>query len=149
MLCCGDGYIISQYQQRHRHIEWLKFLRQINRETPKDKALHLIVDNYTTHKHSAVQAWLAKHPRSHMQFTPTSAPWLNMVERLFRDMTIERLRRSVFTSVPEFITAIGKCIAQHNTHLKPFIWTRSARDILQKVIRANGRSSSKPKAALH
>jgi transposase len=144
-----DGQVIAQCQQRHRHIEWLKFLRQIDRETPSDKALHLIVDNYATHKHPAVQKWLAKHPRFHMHFTPTSASWLNMVERFFRDITTERLRRGVFTSVPELVTAIDEYIAHHNINPKAFIWTKSARDILQKVIRANSRLSSKQNAALH
>jgi transposase len=144
-----DGQVIAQCQPRHRHTEWLKFLRQIDRETPKDKALHLIVDNYATHKHEAVQAWLAKHPRFHMHFTATSASWMNMVERFFRDITTERLRRGVFTSVPELIGAIHQYIALHNTNPKPFIWTKSARDILQKVIRANSRLSSKQNEALH
>jgi transposase len=144
-----DGQVISQCQPRHRHIEWLKFLRQIDRETPKDKALHLIVDNYATHKHPKVQAWLAKHPRFHMHFTPTSASWLNMVERFFRDLTTERLRRGVFTSVPELVAAIDQYVAHHNSEPKPFIWTKSARDILQKVIRANSRLSAKQNAALH
>ena len=144
-----DGQVIAQCQQRHRHREWLKFLRQIDRETPQDKTLHLIVDNYATHKHPAVQRWLARHPRFQMHFTPTSASWLNMVERFFRDITTERLRRGVFTSVPELISAIDECVAHHNTHPKPFIWTKSARDILQKVIRANSRLSSKQNEALH
>ena len=144
-----DGQVIAQCQQRHRHTEWLRFLRQIDRETPKDKALHLIADNYATHKHPCVQAWLDKHPRFHMHFTPTSASWLNMVERFFRDITTERLRRGVFTSVPELVTAIDDYIAHHNTNPKPFIWTKSARDILQKVIRANSRLSSKQNATLH
>lgn len=144
-----DGQVIAQCQQRHRHIEWLKFLRQIDRETPKGKALHLIVDNYATHKHPKVQAWLAKHPRFTMHFTPTSASWLNMVERFFRDITTEQIRRGVFTSVAELIAAINDYVAHHNTQPKPFIWTKSARDILQKVIRANNRLSSKQNAALH
>jgi transposase len=144
-----DGQVIAQCQQRHRHLEWLKFLRQIERETPADKELHLIADNYATHKHPAVQKWLAKRPRFHMHFTPTSASWLNMVERFFRDITVERLRRGVFTSVPELVTAIHEYIAHHNTDPKPFIWTKSARDILQKVIRANRRLSSKQNEALH
>lgn len=99
-----DGQVIGQCQPRHTHAEWLKFLRKIDRETPKDTALHLIADNYATHKHPAVQEWLTKHPRFNMHFTPTSASWLNMVERFFRDLTTERLRRSVFTSVPELVT---------------------------------------------
>jgi transposase len=144
-----DGQVIGQCQQRHTHVEWLKFLKKIDRETPKDKTLHLIADNYATHKHPAVQKWLAKHPRFTMHFTPTSASWLNMVERFFRDITTERLRRGVFTSVPELVAAIDGYIAHHNTQPKPFIWTKSARDILQKVIRANSRLSSKQNEALH
>lgn len=144
-----DGQVIGQCQQHHTHVEWLKFLKKIDRETPKDKALHLIADNYATHKHPVVQEWLAKHPRFHMHFTPTSASWLNMVERFFRDITTERLRRGVFTSVPELISAIDEYIAHHNTQPKPFIWTKSARDILQKVIRANSRLSSKQNGTLH
>jgi transposase len=144
-----DGQVIAQCQQRHRHVEWLKFLKKIDRETPKGKKLHLIADNYATHKHPVVQAWLGKHPRFVMHFTPTSASWLNMVERFFRDITTERLRRGVFTSVPELITAINEYIAHHNTNPKPFIWTASAKDILQKVIRANERLSSKQNATLH
>ena len=144
-----DGQVIGQCQQHHTHVEWLKFLKKIDRETPKDKALHLIADNYATHKHPVVQDWLAKHPRFHMHFTPTSASWLNMVERFFRDITTERLRRGVFTSVPELIGAIDEYIAHHNIQPKPFIWTKSARDILQKVIRANSRLSSKQNGTLH
>lgn len=144
-----DGQVISQCQQRHTHVQWLKFLKQIDRETPKDKTLHLIADNYATHKHPVVQDWLAKHPRFHMHFTPTSASWLNMVERFFRDLTTERLRRGVFTSVPQLVAAIDEYVAHHNTNPKPFIWTKSARDILQKVIRANSRLSSKQNGTLH
>jgi transposase len=144
-----DGQVIAQCQQRHRHSEWLKFMKKIDRETPKDKVLHLICDNYATHKHPKVIEWLDKHPRFNVHFTPTSASWLNMVERFFRDITTERLRRGVFTSVPELIAAIDEYIAHHNTHPKPFIWTKSARDILQKVIRANRRLSSKQNATLH
>jgi transposase len=144
-----NGQVIGQCQQRHTHAEWLKFVRKIDRQTPKDKTLHLIADNYATHKHPAVQEWLRKHPRIHMHFTPTSASWLNMVERFFRDITTERLRRGVFTSVPELVSAIDEYVAHHNTNPKPFIWTKSARDILQKVIRANSRLSSKQNATLH
>jgi transposase len=144
-----DGQVIAQCQQRHRHTEWLKFLRKIDRETPKEKTLHLVADNYATHKHPAVQKWLDKHPRFNMHFTPTSASWLNMVERFFRDITTERLRRGVFTSVSELVSAIDAYIAHHNANPKPFIWTKSARDILQKVIRANRQLSSKQNGALH
>ena len=144
-----DGKVISQCQQRHRHIEWLKFLKQIDRDTPKDKALHLIADNYATHKHPKVQEWLDQHKRITMHFTPTSASWLNMVERFFRDISENRLRRGVFTSVQELTTAIDEYVAYHNINPKPFIWTKSARDILQKVIRANNNLSSKKNATLH
>ncbi|MGH8182768.1 MAG: IS630 family transposase [Rhodanobacteraceae bacterium] len=144
-----DGQVIAQCQPRHRHSEWLKFLRQIDRETPQHKTLHLICDNYATHKHPNVQAWLAKHPRFHLHFTPTSASWLNMVERFFRSITTDRLERGIFSSVRELIAAIEAYIALHNTHPKPFVWTAKANDILQKVIRANWRLGSKNNEALH
>ena len=144
-----DGAVISRCAQRHRHIEWLDFLRQIDRETPQHLALHLICDNYATHKHSKVTKWIAKHPRFHVHFTPTSASWLNMVERFFRDITTNRLRNGVFRSVPELTTAIKEYIAVHNKTPKPFIWTAKANDILAKVIRANRNLSSKQNEALH
>ena len=144
-----DGSLIACCQQRHRHEEWLVFLRRINRETPKDKDLHLICDNYATHKHPQVQAWLARHPRFHVHFTPTSASWPNTVERFFRDLSTQRLERGVFHSVPELITAIQEYITTHNQNPKTFIWTARAQDILQKVIRANRRLSSKQNEALH
>ncbi|MGH8672677.1 MAG: IS630 family transposase [Burkholderiales bacterium] len=144
-----DGAVIATCMKRHRHIEWLKFLRQIDRETPKDKELHLICDNYATHKHPNVQRWIDKHPRFHVHFTPTSASWLNMVERFFRDLSANSLKRGVFGSVPELIAAIENHIATHNKNPKPFVWTARARDILQKVIRANSRLSSKQNEALH
>jgi len=144
-----DGQVIAQCQQRHRDVEWLKFLNKIDRETPKEKKLHLSVDNYATHKHPVVKAWLDKHPRFVMHFTPTSASWLNMVEHFFRDITTQRLRRGVFTSVPELIEAINAYIGHHNIKPKPFIWTAKAKNILQKVIRAKERLSSKQNATLH
>lgn len=144
-----NGQVIGQCQARHRHTEWLNFLEQIDRETPQDKALHLIADNYATHKHPAVLEWLTQHPRIVVHFTPTSASWLNMVERFFRDLTTQRLRRGVFESVPTLVKAITEYIAHHNIKPKPFVWTKSARDILQKVIRANSHLSSKQNAALH
>jgi transposase len=118
-------------------------LPQIDRQAPKGKALHLIADNYATHKHPTVQAWLDKHPRFHMHFTPTSASWLNMVERLLRHITTERLRRGMFASVPELVTAIDEYVEHHNINPKPFIWIKSVRDILQKVICANSRLNPK------
>ena len=130
------GQVLSMTDQLHRHQEWLKFLKMIDRKTPKNKDLHLIVDNYATHKHPEVQAWLEKHPRFHMHFTPTSSSWLNMVERFFRDITDKRIRRGVFTSVADLETAINEYIAVHNAKPKPFIWTAKASDILAKVTRA-------------
>ena len=144
-----DGTVIARCEQRHRHVEWLDFLRQINRETPPDKGLHLICDNYATHKHPKVKEWLLKHPRFHVHFTPTSASWLNMVERFFRDITTQRLRNGVFRSVPELTAAIKEYIAVHNRNPKPFVWTAKAHDILAKVIRANRNLSSKQNEALH
>jgi transposase len=131
-----DGTVISMCDERHRHQEWLKFLRAIDDVTPTEKEIHLIADNYATHKHAKVQKWLARHPRFHVYFTPTSSSWLNMVERFFRDLTQKRLRRGVFRDVEELITAIGKYIDQHNQKPKPFIWTAKAADILEKVKRA-------------
>ena len=131
-----DGKVISICLDRHRHQEWIKFPRLIDDATPNDKQLHLIVDNYATHKHPAVQRWLKRHPRFHMHFTPTSASWLNMVERFFRDLTVNRLRRGVFRDVMELVDAIYSYIDHHNEKPKPFIWTASAKDILEKVKRA-------------
>lgn len=131
-----DGKVISLCQERHRHQEWLRFLRLVNDATPEHKQLHLIVDNYATHKHPQVQRWLKRHPRFHLHFTPTSASWLNMVERFFRDLTAKRLRRGVFRDVLELVEAIDHYVDRHNQNPKPFIWTASANDILEKVKRA-------------
>jgi transposase len=131
-----DGRVISMCQPRHRHGEWLRFLRLVDRKTPKGLTLHLIVDNYATHSHPDVQQWLSKHPRFVMHFTPTGASWLNMVERFFRDITDKRIRRDSFTSVAELELAIDLYVAHHNIDPKPFIWTASASDILAKVTRA-------------
>jgi len=131
-----DGSVISMCDDRHRHQEWLKFLRVIDYVIPQNRQVHLIVDNYATHKHPKVQRWLQRHPRFHVHFTPTSCSWLNMVERFFRDLTQNRLRRGVFRDVEELITAIGDYIDHHNRKPKPFIWTAKAQDILEKVKRA-------------
>jgi transposase len=131
-----DGTVISMCDDRHRHQEWLKFLRVIDDLTPPGKDLHLIADNYATHKHPKVQRWLARHPRFHMYFTPTSSSWLNMVERFFRDLTERRLRRGIFRDVEELIMAIGDYIDKHNDKPRPFVWTAKAADILEKVKRA-------------
>ena len=132
----ASGKVISLCQQRHRHQEWIKFLRLIDEATPAGKQLHLIADNYATHQHPKVQRWLKRHPRFHVHFTPTSSSWLNMVERFFRDLTENRLRRGVFHSVLELIEALDLFVDQHNKNPKPFIWTASAKDILAKVMRA-------------
>jgi transposase len=130
-----DGKVIGLCQERHRHQEWIYFLRLVDDATPEHKQLHLIVDNHATHKHPAVQRWLKRHPRFHIHFTPTSASWLNMVERFFRDLTANRLRRGVFRDVIELVTAIEDYVSHHNQRPKPFIWTASASDILEKVKR--------------
>lgn len=134
-----DGSLIGQCMPKHRHQEWLRFLKLIDANTPKHLDLHLIADNYGTHKHANVQKWLAKHPRIHMHFTPTSASWLNMVERFFRDLSEQQLVRGVFRSIPELIDTIDAYIEQHNRDPKPFIWTARATDILAKVVRARAR----------
>jgi len=134
-----DGSVIGQCHTQHRHQEWLSFLRRIDRNTPKDKELHLIADNYATHKHPEVKAWLVKHPRFHMHFTPTSASWLNMVERFFRDLSENQLRRAAFRSVPDLVSTIEQYIVKHNRDPKPFIWTAKASDILAKVTRARAK----------
>lgn len=128
-----DGKVIGTCMPRHRHQEWIKFLKLIDTQTPAGKQLHLIVDNYATHKHPKVIKWLKCHPRFHIHFTPTSASWLNMVERFFRDLTGKRLKRGVFTSVAALIEAIESHIRTTNQNPKPFVWTAKASDILEKV----------------
>ena len=130
------GTVVGFCQPSNRHTEWLKFLKIIHRETPKTKKIHVICDNYSTHKHPTVMAWLEKHPRFHLHFTPTSASWLNMVERFFRDITVNAIRRGTFTSVHDLIDAIDAYLIEHNRDPKPFIWTANAKDILAKVVRA-------------
>lgn len=135
-LNVADGTVIGQCQSRHRHHEWLKFLQLIEAQTPADRDLHLILDNYATHKHPKVKKWLVRHPRFHLHFTPTSASWLNMVERFFRELTTKRLRRGVFRSLPELIEAITAHLKTYNKNPTPFVWTATASDILAKVKRA-------------
>jgi len=108
----------------------------IDEVTPGSQEIHLIADNYATHKHPRVKKWLARHPRFYIYFTPTSSSWLNMVERFFRDITQNRLRRGIFRDVEELIMAIGEYIDKHNDNPKPFVWTAKATDILEKVKRA-------------
>jgi transposase len=130
-----DGSILGECLPRHRHQEFLKFLRTIDREFPGDMDLHLIVDNYHTHKHDNVNEWLEKHPRFHLHFTPTSSSWLNLVERWFRELTEKAIRRGVFYSVPDLTAAIQRYLDAHNRDPKPFIWTASADTIIAKVAR--------------
>ncbi len=128
-----QGTVVGQCLPRHRHQEFLKFLRYLDREFPGGRDLHLIVDNYRTHKHDNVDAWLEKHPRFHLHFIPTSSSWLNLVERWFRELTDKAIRRGVFHSVPDLTAAIEAFLAAHNTDPKPFVWTASIDAILAKV----------------
>ncbi len=145
-LNTSNGEVFGLCMERHRHQEWLRFLRLIDQATPPEKQLHLICDNYATHKHPKVRRWLARHPRFHVYFTPTSASWLNMIERFFRDLTQNRLKRGVFRDLEELIMAVESYIDRHNEKPKPFIWTAAARDILEKVTRAR-RSLNKGQSA--
>jgi len=130
------GGVIGQCTARHRHDEFLRFLKKVDRETPAALDLHLIVDNYATHKHAAVERWLLRHPRIHLHFTPTSASWLNLVERFFAELTQKRLRRGVFKTVRELERAIYGYLEQRNNDPRPFVWTASVQAILHKVARA-------------
>lgn len=129
------GEVVGTCAKRHRHQEWLAFLRKINQSTPKDKDIYIICDNYATHKHPKVKSWLRYHKRFHVHFTPTSASWLNMVERFFRELTEKQLRRGVFSSVKELQESVMAFIHKHNKAPAPYIWTKSATDILEKVKR--------------
>ena len=137
----AQGKVIGACQPKHRHQEWIKFLKLIDAQTPRELDLRLIVDNYATHKHAKVKSWLKRHPRFHVHFIPTSSSWLNLIERWFREITDKRLRRGTFRSVPQLIAAIVEYIAAHNTSPQPFVWTAKADEILAKVARA--------KATLH
>lgn len=134
-LDVATGKVIGQCMPRHRHQEFLRFLRLIDRNTPKSLELHLVIDNYATHKHAKVKAWLKRHPRFHLHFTPTSASWLNLVERFFGLITEDAIRRGVFRSVADLKTTIEHYLEHHNADPKPFIWTAPADDILKKVAR--------------
>ena len=130
------GKVIGTCLPRHRHEEFLAFLKIIDREVPKHLQVHLILDNYATHKHANVDTWLKRHKRFHLHFTPTSSSWLNQVERWFRDLTEKNLRRGIFGSVPDLITSIQTYLDTHNTNPKPYVWTATAETILAKVARA-------------
>src|SRR5204863_9140648 len=139
-----DEQVIEVCMPKHRHQEWIKYLQLIRQRTPGDKDVHLIMDNYSAHKDPAVQQWLAKQPRFHVHFTPTSSSWLNMVERFFRDLTDKCIRRGVFHSVKELVTTIMVSVEQHNKEPKPFIWTAKASDILEKVKRGRAAFNKRP-----
>jgi transposase len=129
------GAVIGQCLPRHRHNEFLTFLRTIEREVPKRLEVHLILDNYATHTHPKVERWLAKHPRFHLHFTPTSSSWLNIVEIFFGHLTDKAIRRGAFPSVPALIESIETYLAQHNEDPQPFKWTQTAEQILAKIRR--------------
>jgi transposase len=130
------GKLITRTEASHTHVEWLRFLKQIDRETPRGLDLHLIADNYATHKHPKVQAWLARHPRFTMHFTPTSSSWLNLVERFFADLTGDVIRAGSFASVKELIREIKTYLAQRNASPKPYVWRAAGAEILAKINRA-------------
>ena len=132
----AEGKLIGTCMKKHRHQEWIKFLKLIDKETPQDLDLHLIVDNYATHKHEKVKSWLKRHKRFHIHFTPTSSSWLNLIERWFGEITDKRIRRGVFRSVDELVDAIMDYVDQHNKNPKSYTWTAKAEDILEKVKRA-------------
>jgi len=142
----AEGKIIAECMPRHRHQEWIRFLKKIDAETPPELDLHLIVDNYSTHKHPKVQSWLKRHKRFHIHFIPTSSSWLNVIERWFRDLTHNRIRNGVFRSVPDLIQAIQDYIAHHNENPTTFVWTKKAEDILAKVARARAALNKLPSA---
>ncbi len=128
-----DGKVIGECMPRHRHQEFIRFLNKIEVETPSELTLHIIVDNYATHKHPRVKSWLRRHPRFHLHFIPTASSWLNMVERWFREITDARIRRGIFRNVPELIAAIQEYLENHNQNPRIFTWTASAERILVKV----------------
>ena len=131
-----EGKLLYRTEQRHTHVEWLRFLRQIDRETPDGVDLHLIVDNYCTHKHGKVVSWLAKHPCFHMHFIPTSSSWMNMVERFFADLTQDCVRAGSFTNVAELVEAITAYLAVRNENPKPYKWKADGTKTLAKIQRA-------------
>lgn len=130
------GRLITRTEARHTHVEWLRFLKQIDRETPRELDLHLIADNYATHKHPNVQGWLARHPRFKMHFTPTSSSWLNMVERFFADLTGDVIRAGSFTSVNDLVRDINAYLAERNAAPRPYVWKARGAEILAKIRRA-------------
>jgi transposase len=130
-----EGKVIGRCMQRHRHEEFIRFLNAVDREVPPDKTIAAVVDNYATHKHPKVQAWLKRHPRWSFHFTPTSASWLNAVENFFSTLTRKRIRRGSFHSIIDLQAAIKRYVAEHNANPRPFVWTASAASIIAKLDR--------------
>jgi transposase len=128
-----DGTVLARCAPKKRHTEFLAFLQQLDRAVPKRREIHLILDNYGTHTHPHVETWFTAHPRYHRHFVPTSASWLNLVERWFAEITRKRIRRGTFRSLPDLIRAIEEYVTHHNRHAEPFIWTATAAAILRKV----------------
>ena len=140
--------IAPEYAVKHTHVEWLRFLRQIDRQTPKALDIHLIIDNYCTHKEASVKEWLRKHPRFQVHFTPTGSSWLNLVERFFGELTQDVVRDGSFKSVEELITDIERYLAERNLNPKPYRWKAKGEAILRKIERARKtleRNASQPK----
>lgn len=130
-----DGTVIGRCMQRHRHEEFIRFLNAVEKQVPTEKLIHAVLDNYATHKHPKVRAWLKRHPRWTFHFTPTSASWLNAVENFFSKITRQRIRRGAFHSLVDLQAAINRYLVEHNADPKPFIWTASASAILDKLNR--------------
>jgi hypothetical protein len=131
-----NGKILARTEKHHTHVEWLRFLKQIERETPKELELHLIADNYATHKHRKVRQWLSRHPRFTIHFTPTGSSWMNRVERFFADLTVDCVRDGSFQSVRDLIEAIDEFLAVRNEQPKRYVWRAKGEDILRKIERA-------------
>lgn len=142
----AEGKVIATCMDKHRHQEWIKFLNLIDKQTPAELDVHLIVDNYATHKHPKVKSWLKRHKRFHFHFTPTSSSWLNVIEGFFAQLTRKRLSRGVFKSVAQLKRAIENFVTAHNRDPKPFVWSATAESIIDKVGRARATLNKGPSA---
>ena len=139
-----DGKILSRTAARHTHKEWLAFLKMIDKETPAGQEIHLIMDNYATHKHETVKKWMSRHPRFHQHFTPTSSSWLNLVERFFRDLTEDVVREGSFESVRQLVQAMETYLAERNLAPKRYVWRKKGEEILAKIARARAAQNMPP-----
>jgi transposase len=131
-----EGKVLARTAPKHTHRQWLDFLKHIDRETPAELDLHLVLDNYATHKHPKVKQWLAKRPRFHLHFVPTSSSWLNLVERFFRDLSQQAILPGSFGSVPELVDALMQYLARHNLQPKRYVWRAEGAAVLAKIQRA-------------